>query len=89
MAGDHDGPHGDGETPAKVSLTTPDGKTLATVGDGPAVTVTGEPGKLLMFAADRDQARVMFSGRRRRRPALGATRAVNADRTLYSFLTVC
>ncbi|CQD10681.1 TIGR03085 family protein [Mycolicibacterium conceptionense] len=51
-----------GKSPARVALTTPQGKTLATVGSGPEVTVTGEPGELLMFAAGREQARVTFSG---------------------------
>lgn len=48
--------------PARVSLTTPDGRTLATVGSGAAVTVTGDPGELLLFAAGREPARVTFSG---------------------------
>jgi uncharacterized protein (TIGR03085 family) len=51
-----------GKSPARVALTTPSGKTLATVGTGPEVTVTGEPGELLLFAAGREQARVTFSG---------------------------
>ncbi|OBG89309.1 TIGR03085 family protein [Mycobacterium sp. NS-7484] len=51
-----------GKSPARVALRTPDGKTLATVGSGPEVTVTGEPGELLMFAAGREPARVTFSG---------------------------
>lgn len=51
-----------GKSPARVALTTPQGKALATVGSGPAVTVTGDPGELLMFAAGRKQARVTFSG---------------------------
>lgn len=51
-----------GKSPARVALTTPEGKTLATVGSGPEVTVTGDPGELLMFAAGREQARVTFSG---------------------------
>ncbi|MEU0496849.1 TIGR03085 family metal-binding protein [Mycobacterium sp. NPDC006124] len=50
------------KTPARVSLKTPDGKTLATVGSGPAVTVTGEPGELMMFISGRDQAKVEFTG---------------------------
>ncbi len=49
------------KVPAHVALRTPDGKTLATVGKGPAVTVTGEPGELLLFAAGRE-ARVEFEG---------------------------
>ncbi|WKG04228.1 TIGR03085 family metal-binding protein [Mycolicibacterium sp. HK-90] len=51
-----------GKSPARVVLTTPEGKTLATVGSGPEVTVTGDPGELLMFAAGREPARVTFSG---------------------------
>lgn len=50
------------KSPARVSLNTPEGKTLATVGDGAAVTVTGDPGELLMFAAGREPARVTFTG---------------------------
>lgn len=51
-----------GKSPVRVALTTPAGKTLATVGTGPEVTVTGEPGELLLFAAGREPARVTFSG---------------------------
>ncbi|MCG7610648.1 TIGR03085 family protein [Mycolicibacterium sp. (ex Dasyatis americana)] len=51
-----------GKSPVRVALTTPTGKTLATVGTGPEVTVTGEPGELLLFAAGREPARVTFSG---------------------------
>lgn len=51
-----------GKSPARVALTTPQGKTLATVGSGPEVTVTGEPGELLLFAAGREPAQVTFSG---------------------------
>ena len=50
------------KTPARVSLRTPDGKTLATVGKGPAVVVTGDPGELLMFISGRDEAKVEFAG---------------------------
>jgi uncharacterized protein (TIGR03085 family) len=50
------------KAPARVSLRTPDGKTVAVVGRGPALTVTGEPGELLLFIAGRDAARVTFSG---------------------------
>lgn len=50
------------KTPARVTLKTPDGTTLATVGKGPAVTVTGEPGELLMFISGRDQAKLTFTG---------------------------
>jgi uncharacterized protein (TIGR03085 family) len=50
------------KVPAHLSLRTPEGKTLATVGRGPAVVVTGEPGELLMFVSGRDEARVTFTG---------------------------
>ncbi|MUL82039.1 MULTISPECIES: TIGR03085 family metal-binding protein [unclassified Mycolicibacterium] len=63
-----------GKSPARVALTTPEGKTLATVGAGPAVTVTGEPGELLMFAAGREPARVTFSGHDAAVAALRAAR---------------
>lgn len=51
-----------GKAPGHVSLRTPEGKTLATVGRGGTVVVTGAPLELLMFASGRDQARVEFSG---------------------------
>jgi hypothetical protein len=44
-----------------VALRTPEGKTLAAVGRGPAVTVTGAPEELLLFAVGRE-ARVSFDG---------------------------
>ncbi|MBU8808015.1 TIGR03085 family metal-binding protein [Mycolicibacterium goodii] len=50
------------KSPVRVALTTPEGKTLATAGKGPAVTVTGEPGELLLFVAGREQTRVEFTG---------------------------
>ena len=50
------------KTPARVTLKTPDGTTLTTVGKGPAVTVAGEPGELLMFISGRDQAKLTFTG---------------------------
>ncbi|CAA0108126.1 Uncharacterised protein [Mycolicibacterium vanbaalenii] len=50
------------KAPAKVVLRTPQGQTLATAGQGQPVTVTGEPGELLLFAAGRDQARVSIDG---------------------------
>ncbi len=48
--------------PAKVVLRTPQGDTLATAGHGQQITVTGDPGELLMFAAGRDEAQVVFDG---------------------------
>jgi uncharacterized protein (TIGR03085 family) len=48
--------------PARVTLRTPDGKTLATAGRGDAVVITGAPLELLMFSSGRDEARVEFTG---------------------------
>ena len=50
------------KAPARVSLKTPDGTTLTTIGKGPAVTVTGEPGELLLFISGREQAILTFTG---------------------------
>jgi uncharacterized protein (TIGR03085 family) len=50
------------KAPAKVTLRTPDGKTLASAGRGESVVVTGEPLELLMFSSGRDEARVEFTG---------------------------
>ena len=50
------------KVPARVSLRTPEGKTLATVGRGPDLTVTGEPPELLMFISGRDEVRLTFDG---------------------------
>jgi uncharacterized protein (TIGR03085 family) len=49
------------KAPARVSLCTPDGRTLVTVGRGPELTVTGEPQELLLFISGRDEARLTFS----------------------------
>lgn len=51
-----------GKTPARVALRTPQGDTVATVGRGAAVTVTGEVPELLLFVSGRDVARVEFDG---------------------------
>ena len=48
------------KAPARVSLRTPGGKTLVTVGRGPEVTVTGEPQELLLFISGRDAVRLEF-----------------------------
>ena len=57
----------------RVLLRTPDGKTVAAVGRGPELTVTGEIGELALFIAGRDEARLAFSdpqpGRRSAPPA--------------------
>jgi len=48
--------------PAQVVLHTPTGERIARVGRGDAVTITGEPQELLLFAAGRDAVRVEFDG---------------------------
>lgn len=50
-----------GKTPARVMLRTTGGDTLATVGRGSTVMVTGSPEELLLFVAGRE-ARVSFDG---------------------------
>jgi len=50
------------KAPARVSLTTREGKVLTTAGKGSPVTVSGDPGELLLFAAGREPARVSFDG---------------------------
>lgn len=50
------------KSPARVSLTTRAGKVLTTAGKGSPVTVSGDPGELLLFAAGREPARVSFDG---------------------------
>lgn len=49
------------KVPGRVALRTPEGKTVLTAGRGPAVTVTGSPEELLLFAVGRE-ARVDFEG---------------------------
>lgn len=49
------------KVPGRVALRTPDGKTMLTVGRGPAVTVTGAPEELLLFSVGR-HAQVEFDG---------------------------
>lgn len=50
------------KAPARVSLRTPQGKTLVTVGHGQTLTVTGELPELLLFISGRDQVRLTFDG---------------------------
>jgi uncharacterized protein (TIGR03085 family) len=50
------------KVPARLTMRTPDGRTLATVGDGPAVTMTGEPEELLLYAFGRDAIQVAITG---------------------------
>ncbi len=49
------------KVPGRVALRTPEGKTVLTAGRGPAVTVTGPPEELLLFAVGRE-AKVEFAG---------------------------
>ncbi|OBB78017.1 TIGR03085 family protein [Mycobacterium colombiense] len=49
------------KVPGRVALRTSEGKTVLTAGQGPAVTVTGAPEELLLFAVGR-QAQVEFDG---------------------------
>lgn len=51
-----------GRRGVRAVLRTPDGKTLATVGRGPSVTVTGPPAELLLFASGRNETRVTLDG---------------------------
>ena len=60
-----------GSVPARVTLQTPDGQTVAVVGRGPALTVTGDVGELTLFVAGRDEAQLTFSDAQ----AAGAVRA--------------
>jgi len=50
-----------GKVPARVTLRTPDGETVAVVGSGPDLTVTGDIGELTLFVAGRDEAQLNFS----------------------------
>lgn len=50
------------KAPARVSLRTPQGKDLVTLGRGRALTVTGEPQELLLFISGRDTVRLEFDG---------------------------
>ncbi|MEO3758850.1 TIGR03085 family metal-binding protein [Mycobacterium sp. B14F4] len=50
------------KAPARVTLRTPQGRVLATIGRGPSVTITGEPQELLLFISGRDAVRLDFDG---------------------------
>lgn len=47
--------------PARVSLRTPDGNKVVTVGRGSELAVTGDLPELLLFVSGRDKARLTFS----------------------------
>ena len=51
-----------GRAPARITLLEPGGRALATVGRGPALTVTGAVPELLLFMSGRDQVRLEFDG---------------------------
>lgn len=50
------------KAPARVTVRTPQGKDLVTVGRGAELTITGEPQELLLFISGRDAARLTFDG---------------------------
>ena len=50
------------KAPARVTVRTPQGKDLVTVGRGPELTISGEPQELLLFAFGRNAVRVDFNG---------------------------
>ncbi|AQA06068.1 TIGR03085 family protein [Mycobacterium sp. MS1601] len=50
------------KVPARLILRTADGRTLATVGKGPEVILTGAPEELVLFAFGRDAVRIEFTG---------------------------
>ena len=71
------------KVPAQVVLRTPSGRQIARVGRGDAVTVTGEPPELLLFASrPRSRAR-----RIRRRPAVHRRRSRGPPRPVTAALT--
>jgi uncharacterized protein (TIGR03085 family) len=50
------------KAPARVTIRTPQGKDLVTLGRGPELTITGEPQELLLFISGRDAVRLTFDG---------------------------
>jgi uncharacterized protein (TIGR03085 family) len=50
------------KAPARVSLRTPQGRELVSVGKGPRLTVTGEAQEHLLFISGRDAVRLEFDG---------------------------
>ena len=50
------------KAPGRVTLRTPQGQVLATIGRGPSVVITGEPQELLLFISGRDAVRLDFEG---------------------------
>jgi uncharacterized protein (TIGR03085 family) len=50
------------KAPARVTLRSPQGKELASVGRGPSLVITGEPQELLLFISGRDAVRLDVDG---------------------------
>jgi uncharacterized protein (TIGR03085 family) len=50
------------KAPARITLRTPQGKDLVTLGRGPELTITGDPQELLLFISGRDAVRLTFDG---------------------------
>ena len=50
------------KAPARVTIRTPQGKDLVTLGRGPELTIIGEPQELLLFISGRDAVRLTFDG---------------------------
>jgi uncharacterized protein (TIGR03085 family) len=50
------------KAPARVTIRTPQGKDLVSLGRGPELTITGEPQELLLFISGRDAVRLTFDG---------------------------
>jgi uncharacterized protein (TIGR03085 family) len=48
--------------PARVTFQSPDGAAITRFGSGPEISVTGEPGELLLFAFGRNEIRVDLAG---------------------------
>lgn len=50
------------KSPARLTFRTPDGNAVTTVGAGSSVSITAEPGELLLFAFGRNEIRCEFNG---------------------------
>jgi uncharacterized protein (TIGR03085 family) len=51
-----------GRAPARVTVSDPDGATIAVLGRGPELVIAGAPPELVFFLSGRDAARVEFIG---------------------------
>jgi uncharacterized protein (TIGR03085 family) len=50
------------KVPARLSLQTPDGRSVLTTGKGPEVVITADPAELLLFTFGRNAVHADFSG---------------------------